>query len=563
MTQEEYNLKYYEYFQELIIAMTDLNGLNMDELNKALTKICIFFRISKGVARFYDSLKHEEQGRCEEFVCYDSGEECREVEKIRVVTPAMTVATCSIYMTDDVKPLNEDEQFKVDLVMKTILSFISRSRLAKIVENLTFYDDSGYKNTRYFIRAIENFCEQGKIFGYVVAQLNLKHFTTINQEVGRAAGDVAMRNYITELEKACGEEGFVCRMGGDNFLAIFKQDRLSAVMKVLEGCKVVYNTNSGETTRVTANAGIYIVPEDYDEKAAGIMGRTVTALGIAKNDGQSDVVLYNEKMAANKEKLARIQQLLPDAMKNEEFKVYYQPKIDIKNGNLIGAEALCRWYHAGKIIQPNDFIPLMEMTTDICKLDFYMLEHVCRDIRRWLDEGKNVVRVSVNLSRKHMIDDELLDHIISIVDRNNVPHQYIEIELTETTTDVEFRDLKRVVGGLQMAGIYTSVDDFGMGYSSLNLIKEIPWNVMKVDRSFLPVEEDDEKSTRSIMFKYVVAMARELGLECIAEGVETGSQVHVLQENNCDLAQGFYFDKPLPVDDFEDRLKKHHYEVNV
>ena len=161
-----------------------------------------------------------------------------------------------------------------------------------------------------------------------------------------------------------------------------------------------------------------------------------------------------------------------------------------------------------------------------------------------------------------MIDEELLDHIIEIVDRNNVPHQYVEIELTETTTDVEFRDLKRVVSGLQMAGIYTSVDDFGIGYSSLNLIKEVPWNVMKVDRSFLPVEEDDEKSTRSIMFKYVVAMAKELGLECIAEGVETDSQVHVLKENNCDLAQGFYFDKPLPVDDFEDRLKRHHYDVS-
>ena len=192
-----------------------------------------------------------------------------------------------------------------------------------------------------------------------------------------------------------------------------------------------------------------------------------------------------------------------------------------------------------------------------------MLNHVCRDIRQWLDEGRKVVRISVNLSRKHMMDIDLLERIIGIVDMNRVPHQYIEIELTETTTDVEFRDLKRVVSGLQQAGICTSVDDFGMGYSSLNLIREIPWNVLKVDKSFLPVDNDNEASTRSIMFKYVVAMAKELGLECIAEGVETRNQVQVLRDNRCLFAQGFYFDRPLPIEDFEKRLATHHYNVET
>ena len=156
-----------------------------------------------------------------------------------------------------------------------------------------------------------------------------------------------------------------------------------------------------------------------------------------------------------------------------------------------------------------------------------------------------------------MMDMDLLERIIDIVDRNDVPHQYIEIELTETTTDVEFRDLKRVVSGLQAEGIYTSVDDFGIGYSSLNLIKEIPWDVIKVDRSFLPSDIDDEDANRrAIMFKYVVAMAHEMGLECIAEGVETEQQVQILRDNSCELAQGFYFDKPLPVADFEQKLLK-------
>ena len=227
----------------------------------------------------------------------------------------------------------------------------------------------------------------------------------------------------------------------------------------------------------------------------------------------------------------------------------------------MGAEALCRWFHDGAIVPPMDFIPMLEETNEICKLDFYMLDRVCADIARWMNEGKKAVRISVNLSRKHMVNANLLQSILKIIDRHNVPHSCIEIELTETTTDVEFSDLKRVVNGLQRVGIYTSVDDFGIGYSSLNLIREVPWNVIKVDRSFLPIDDDNDDKTRTIMFKYIVAMARDLGIECIVEGVETEKQLEVLRDNKCDFAQGFFFDKPLPVRDFENRMMTHCYKV--
>ena len=194
------------------------------------------------------------------------------------------------------------------------------------------------------------------------------------------------------------------------------------------------------------------------------------------------------------------------------------------------------------------------MGTDICDLDFYMLDHVCSDIRRWLDEGKDVVRVSVNFSRKHMVDVDFLDHIIRIVDKHNVPHEYIEVELTETTTDVMFSDLKRVVCGLQEQGIWTAVDDFGVGFSSLNLIRDIPWNVLKIDKSFVPKDVDDVDSVPNKMFKHVISLALDLGLECVIEGVETLEQLEVLRRNNCNIAQGYFFDRPLPIEDFEQRL---------
>ena len=170
-----------------------------------------------------------------------------------------------------------------------------------------------------------------------------------------------------------------------------------------------------------------------------------------------------------------------------------------------------------------------------------------------------MVRVSVNFSRRHLADVDLLEHILETIDKYKVPHEFIEIELTETTTDVEFNDLKRIVRGLQENGIMTAVDDFGIGYSSLNLIRDIPWNVLKIDKSFLPVPGDLLADEKKLMFKYVVAMAQSIGLECIVEGVETEEQLSILKDNACEFAQGYYFDKPLPVDEFERKLDDYIY----
>ncbi|HAJ98320.1 MAG TPA: GGDEF domain-containing protein, partial [Ruminococcus sp.] len=326
---------------------------------------------------------------------------------------------------------------------------------------------------------------------------------------------------------------------------------------------VPYNED-GNTVTISSCAGVFIIPEGYQFNHTGdIMEKIIPACRLAQDGKQGNIVFYNEKMVSAKEKTMRVQQQFPKALKNHEFQVFYQPKVNTMTGELCGAEALCRWFRKGKLVPPMEFIPVLEQTTDICKLDFYMLEMVCQHIRKWLDEGRKVVRVSVNLSRKHMMDSRLLETIIDIISRYQVPHEYIEIELTETTTDVEFKDLQRIVGGLQEESIYTAVDDFGMGYSSLNLIRVIPWNVLKVDRSFLPLDGEQENSVRNIMFRYVVAMAKEMGLECIVEGVETPAQLEVLRKNHCELAQGFLFDKPLPLDEFEKRLDMQVYPIEM
>ena len=555
-------MEYYIALENFLSKMAELKEIEPETIADAVGELCGLLRISKISAVFYDSLKHEAQNKGTSLICFDNGKGDRVAHTDRIVTNGMTVAHTRVYQSEEDEPWSDTEREKVEFIQKMMSIFLGRIRLMRVAEKYTYYDDEGYYNLRYFLRHIDRMAMQGALGGNAAMHFNLKHFAAINQQIGRNLGTFVMRGFIEGLRELIGDEGIVCRVGGDNFVAIMPEEKVKASVSYLSGTRVVYDNTSGGKVPVSASVGVFVMPKNFHyEDASDVMDKIMSASQAARSNGKQEVVFFDTNMIANKEKMTRIQQLFPQAMENEEFLVYYQPKVSIGGGSLAGAEALCRWLHNGEIISPAEFIPVLEMGMDICKLDFYMLDHVCRDIRRWLDEGKKVVRISVNLSRKHMMDMDLLDRIIEIIDRHNVPHEYLEIELTETTTDVEFRDLKRVVRGLQEAGVSTSVDDFGIGYSSLNLIKEIPWNVLKVDRSFLPIEEDNDTSPRSVMFKYVVAMARELGLECIAEGVETKEQVGILKDNNCDMAQGFYFDKPLPVGEFEERLNSYKYQA--
>ena len=551
-----------QLFEQLIKGLNSRPTIDPDELKRMLEPLCAQLRIAKISTKTYPNAKYEALERGEELISYDNGKPCVEAISQRIVTDLMAVIKCRVYIEEGSEPLTPEEKDHIRTVIETVSVYFSRSRIQEAAMRYAFYDDDGYHNLRYFVRHTERTAQTGSFVGQTAVLFNMKHFSIVNQQIGRREGSLVMLSFYKSLENLLGDNGIICRMGGDNFIMLFKNELLEEVLRMLSGTAVVYDMETEERIMVSATAGIFVIPEDFSFRDAGdIIDKVMSSSHAAKLEGKSDFVFYNDEMIAAKNKANLLQRLFPEALSGEEFLVYYQPKIDISSGELIGAEALCRWMHDGKLISPAEFIPLLEQSMDICKLDFYMLAHVCRDIRGWLDSGKKVVRISVNLSRRHMMDVDLLQHIIEIIDRYQVPHRFLEIELTETTTDVEFRDLKRVVSGLQQAGISTSVDDFGMGYSSLNLIKEIPWNVLKIDRSFLPIDQDDETSTRSVMFKYVIAMAKEMGLECIAEGVETEAQVNILKDNACSLAQGFFFDKPLPKEIFEKRLDKHCYDL--
>ena len=286
-----------------------------------------------------------------------------------------------------------------------------------------------------------------------------------------------------------------------------------------------------------------------------VMARASIAYQTARLKGVGNVVFYSDEI---QQRLMENQSIISDfgpALDNGEFVVYYQPKVDAVTKEICGAEALIRWMRNGKLIYPNSFIPQLENEGSICRLDYFVLESVCKFLRNRKEQRLNLINISVNFSRRHMEEDDLVQNIVKTIDRYGVDHQYIEIELTESGDFQNYEIMSGIVNGLRDNGIRTSVDDFGTGFSSLNMIKNIDLNIIKIDKSFIPLENDyTDKDRDKIMFGNIINMVKQLGKKTVAEGVETASQYEYLKSVGCDMIQGYLFDKPLTENDFKERL---------
>ena len=551
--------EYMRAVERFIKKTMTLQEATPDVMTDLIEELCVILRIGKVEMLAYDNEASEYLGLYTYHCYYDCGNVCDSVSiSKRIITSDDNIVVYNVYLKTDTEEWSEEECEKIHIFIALFCTFNGKMRLVKLTQHLTYYDsDFDMYNLKQFMKNIRLLCRKENVDSFAAVRFNLKRFSIVNQQLGRENGTRVMKKFISYIDEILTEEyEVVCRMGGDNFIVLIRQEKLDKLLEILSGTGIVYDDVRNERICISATVGVYVIPDmDSFVLHSDIMDRVSMAFNLAKaSSNKQDVVFFNDDILAKRKKDNDISASFPKALEEREFLVFYQPKVAIDGLKIAGAEALCRWMHNGRLVPPGDFIPVLEQSRDICKLDFYMLDAVCRDIRKWLDSGKKAVRISVNLSRRHLSDMDLLKHILNIVDKHKIPHKYIEIELTETTTDVEFKDLKRTISGLQKHGISTSVDDFGIGYSSLNLIKEIPWDVLKLDKSLLPTSDDENPQQKALLFKYIIAMAQEMGLECIAEGVETIEQVKLLADNNCNLAQGFFFDKPLPIEEFETRL---------
>lgn len=398
--------------------------------------------------------------------------------------------------------------------------------------------------------------EKGTLADHVGVFFNLKNFKYINQMAGGRQGDELIIKYSKTLMSRLKDDERIARPGGDNFFALIHKDHVDEFLSLLSELPVTLSFEEGERTfLISAHAGLYAIMPGDD--LTGVLNKATIALNAAKNSGQAvDHMWYNSSLQDRIMHQKQVSQLFPRALRNKEFVVYYQPKVSLEDGSLCGCEALVRWKRGEEIVPPMQFIPVLESEGTICSLDFYVFDRVCSDLRDWIRQGIEPVRVSVNFSQQHLHSSDLAERIEAIMEFYEIDSRYIEVELTELSGVKNHDSMMEFLKKMHEKGICTSIDDFGTGYSSLNMLREFDMDIIKLDKSFLDRIANDNPDYRSdeVVVENIVHMAQSLELEIISEGVETVHQADFLKHIHCDMAQGFLFDRPLPHDVFEHRL---------
>ena len=460
----------------------------------------------------------------------------------------------AVYTVYPLKDQSERMQKWLNFFVMQLHEANERQNLVQDANYYRYHDpQTKHTNMAYFSECCDFYIKNKIIDRYTAMSVNLTDFTNLNLMIGSRNCDMVLIRYMDWLKEGLEDDEVVSRTSGDQFALLIRKEHEEMILEKLRSSDISYGTNPNDVVTVSAEAGIYRLTADV-ESHHNIIQAVSNALNVAKNSVQLQFAYYDPLTADASEKKKFYEEAFEKALINEDIHIFFQPKVSLKDYDLIGAEALSRWFVNGEILPPDSFIPILEETTRICELDFYVLGHVCKSIQSWIQHGVKPVKVSVNFSRRHLSNKNLVHDIVQVLDKYEVPHQYIEVELTETTIDADYEALKQIVYGLREYGIESSVDDFGMGYSSLSLIRDVPFKVLKIDKSFLGDKNVEPDERQRAMMKHVISMANDLGMECIAEGVENMEHVQLLKENKCYMAQGFLFNKPVPQEEFEEIL---------
>ncbi|MBO5524497.1 MAG: EAL domain-containing protein [Roseburia sp.] len=419
---------------------------------------------------------------------------------------------------------------------------------------------SGIPNYNAYLNFTDRLLNEGKLTEYSTIYFNINNFKFINQKFGFRQGDAALREYCAAVAEMATAEELVALVGGNNFVGVIRRERLELILKELEAVPVscIREPITGEKVFISARVAVY-QPDGTDTSPQMIMEKLSTTYDEINREQNQTVRYYDDKIRKRKIREDLIMHAIEPALEAGEFEVYYQPKVSMKTRKITGAEALIRWNHDGKVVSPGEFIPICEKTGQVQKLDFYVLETVCRHIKEWLERGIGVVTVSVNFSKHHFVEDTVAEHINRVAEKWGIPKQYLEIEFTETAYIEGSENLSSSINKLHGYGISASMDDFGTGYSSLSMLQNMSFDTLKLDKSFLDNGAVDEERSR-VVIGNIIHMAKELDMSIVSEGIETESELEYMKGMNCDIAQGYLFDKPLPHDEFEKRLLQAVYE---
>ncbi|MEK4229751.1 EAL domain-containing protein [Solibacillus sp. FSL H8-0538] len=446
-----------------------------------------------------------------------------------------------------------------ELLLVVIRDTRSRKEIEKKIYHLAYHDAlTNFPNRRSFMNQLRTEIEDRKLSRSKMSVLfiDLDNFKSINDQWGHDAGDAVIIGAAQKIRGAIRQSDVPARLGGDEFIVLLKdvpdeEDTISIVKRILTNFQtpIIFN---GQEHLITCSIGIANYPE-HGESPEELIKNADDSLYNVKERGKNNFILFDTTIQNQSLERNLLETALRNAIKEQQFYLEYQPKLNISTNELLGMEALVRWNHPNLgIIPPGKFIPLAEETGLIAPLGEWILRESCRQTKQWQVNGFPPLTLSVNVSVRQLVEPNFIHVVEEILKETQLHPKWLELEVTESI----FADVKStlpVLREIQKLGVHISVDDFGTGYSSLSYLKHLPINTLKVDASFIKDIHTNEES--SAIVKAVLTLANTIGLNVIAEGIELQEHVDELSKDGCVFGQGFYFSKPLNIKDFDDYMK--------
>ena len=448
-----------------------------------------------------------------------------------------------------------------------------RQKAKARIEYLAYYDIlTGLANRQQFVRESGSAIRAAKASGHMMAllYLDLDRFKRINDNLGHSVGDALLKNVARRLEQSTRPTDMVAaaadtepararvaRLGGDEFVVLLTgltdEAQTAAVANRIRQSLGEPLDCGGHRLVVTPSIGIALYPQDGTD-IEDLLVKADMAMYQAKDQGRNGIAFYGHSMAVRSLGRLELENDLRGAFQSGDFQIYYQPKIELSSGAIIGVEALLRWHHASRgWIAPDVFIPVAEETGLIAELGDWVIREACKQLNTWASEGLGYLSIAVNVSVQQFARADFVESVLRTLWQYSVKPEQLELEITESLLMRNVDDTTACMKRFRAAGVTLSIDDFGTGYSSLGYLRQFPVDALKIDRSFvkdLHTSDDDAAICAAI-----IAMARELKLKVIAEGVANAEQLEFLRKHRCDQAQGYLISKPLPVADLERLLR--------
>lgn len=381
-----------------------------------------------------------------------------------------------------------------------------------------------------------------KNFAYI--QFDVIGFKFINDKYGEETGNELLNYFNQVLSMYCNDQQIFTRLSADVFMLVIPYVEISDIYDFIRGLEKAMSGYKGMKYRFVF--GVCLVA-DRDVPSRTYGDSAAMARFSVKGNALENIAFFNQDIKNNLKHKRYVEERMKAALDNGEFVMFLQPKYSISTAKIIGAEALVRWIDPEKgMVPPNDFIPIFEKNGFVVRIDEYVWECACREIRRWIDLGIKPVPISVNVSRVHLTDSSFLSYLQALIKKYDIPKRLLELEITETAENINSNQMIQLAKDNDFRLL---MDDFGSGYSSLNTLKSTPFDVLKIDRSFFTSSMESQRGKKII--SHTIAMSQDIGLDLIAEGVETNEQAEFLYQCGCNAAQGFLYSRPVSVPEFE------------